>query len=214
MGLVGYFTAQQACRLARITPKMLRGWSHPSASGAPVVVVPEDVESTDFDGLYTFADVVGLRTLGMLRAHLSLQKLRTVAVWLRKRYDMPWSRLKFSVHDGEVDFFEPGSSARVGTTPLGQVKLFALADIASEVEGEVRALLRRPADTVGNLSRKRGVLHNATTVAGTRISTSAIWNFHRAGYDVEHIKKEYPSLTDEDVRAALEFESGRRANTG
>jgi uncharacterized protein (DUF433 family) len=52
-------------------------------------------------------------------------------------------------------------------------------------------------------------VHNAWVVAGTRIPTEAIWNFHAAGYDAEAIIREYPRLTPDDVRAAIDFESRR-----
>ena len=54
------------------------------------------------------------------------------------------------------------------------------------------------------------MVHNAWVVAGTRIPTDAIWNFHRAGYDATAIIKEYPRLKAEDVRAAIEFEDKQR----
>jgi uncharacterized protein (DUF433 family) len=49
-------------------------------------------------------------------------------------------------------------------------------------------------------------MSNAWVVAGTRIPTSTIWHFWEDGYDAEGIMREYPDLTKEDVKAALNHE--------
>ncbi len=46
----------------------------------------------------------------------------------------------------------------------------------------------------------------AWVLAGTRIPTGAIRRFAEAGYTVNQILREYPSLTREDVAAALAHE--------
>jgi uncharacterized protein (DUF433 family) len=71
-------------------------------------------------------------------------------------------------------------------------------------------LRERRSDQLGQLSRNRYVVHNAWVIAGTRIPTEAIWHFHCAGADVDGIIREYPRLTPEDVRAAIDFEARRR----
>jgi uncharacterized protein (DUF433 family) len=50
------------------------------------------------------------------------------------------------------------------------------------------------------------VTHNTPVVAGTRIPTAAVRRFHEAGYSPSQIMREYPSLTPEDVKAALVYE--------
>jgi uncharacterized protein (DUF433 family) len=54
------------------------------------------------------------------------------------------------------------------------------------------------------------VLNNTPVVAGTRVPTEAIWNFHEAGYDTDAIIREYPQITAADVRAAIMYEESRR----
>jgi uncharacterized protein (DUF433 family) len=51
--------------------------------------------------------------------------------------------------------------------------------------------------------------HNAWVIEGTRISTSAIWNFHQAGYSTKAMINQYTGLTTTDVRAAIAFERKR-----
>jgi uncharacterized protein (DUF433 family) len=93
----------------------------------------------------------------------------------------------------------------------GQTVLsIALEPIASEMRDAAARLRERSKDQLGRIVRNRYVVHNAWTLAGTRIPTSAIWSFHSAGFDIEAIIREYPKLTSRDVRAAIEFESKRR----
>jgi uncharacterized protein (DUF433 family) len=70
----------------------------------------------------------------------------------------------------------------------------------------VQALRRRRDEQHGKIERKRDVARNAPRVSGTRIPTSAIWAFHRAGFSVSQIVHEYPTLTEADVSAAIEYE--------
>jgi uncharacterized protein (DUF433 family) len=71
-------------------------------------------------------------------------------------------------------------------------------------------LRERRDDQIGTVVRNRYVVHNAWVVAGTRIPTQGIWNFHQAGYDSAAIIREYPRLTPADVQAAIEFEASRQ----
>jgi uncharacterized protein (DUF433 family) len=70
--------------------------------------------------------------------------------------------------------------------------------------------LRDRSDKVGRIEKRRQVVRSAWVIAGTRIHTEAIWNFHAAGYDEQAILKEYPHLRPEDVSAAIEHERKRR----
>ena len=70
-------------------------------------------------------------------------------------------------------------------------------------------LRERQLDQIGQVVRNRNVVHNAWTLAGTRVKTEAIWNFHQAGYTSAAIIKEYPRLKKKDVKAAIEFEADR-----
>jgi uncharacterized protein (DUF433 family) len=70
-------------------------------------------------------------------------------------------------------------------------------------------LRERSPEQIGHVSRNRYIVHNAWVVAGTRIPTTAIWNFHEAGYTAKQIIAEYPRLTSKDIRAAIDFEKRR-----
>lgn len=85
-----------------------------------------------------------------------------------------------------------------------------LEPIANEVREAARLLKQRKPEHFGKVTRNRYVAHNAWVIAGTRIPTESIWRFHEEGYDTDAILSEYPSLTEDDVLAAIESEAKRR----
>jgi uncharacterized protein (DUF433 family) len=159
-----------------------------------------------FSRIYSFRDVVSLRTLALLRSkhHVSLQELRKASQWLKLSYDTPWSRLTLYVRGREVFFQDPDACDVKSVSKVGQITFpIEIEEVVRDVRREASRLRERAPDQIGQIARHRFVVHNAAVVAGTRIPTSAIYNFHRAGYSVEAIISEYPSLTSDDVRAAI-----------
>ena len=109
-------------------------------------------------------------------------------------------------------FFDPITGTAVEPRGEGQRVLdIALEPIANEMRLAAATLQERLPEQLGKIVRNRYVVHNAWGMAGTRIPTQAIWNFHAAGYDVPAIIREYPRLTPADVRAAIHFEANQRA---
>jgi uncharacterized protein (DUF433 family) len=76
-------------------------------------------------------------------------------------------------------------------------------------EASARLRQRDPED-IGKIDRHRYVLGGASVVKGTRIPTSVLWEFREASHDVEAILREYPTLSREDVLAAISFEGDQR----
>ena len=74
-----------------------------------------------------------------------------------------------------------------------------------------KQLRKRRKEDIGKIKRHRYVAHNADVLAGTRIPTAAVWDFHVAGYSADAIIEQYPTLTAADVEAAIEHETRRRA---
>jgi uncharacterized protein (DUF433 family) len=110
-----------------------------------------------------------------------------------------------------VVFFDPLSDVAVEPRGAGQEVLpIALEPIANEMRDAADRLRERRKDQIGQVSRNRYVVHNAWVLAGTRIPTIAIWNYHQAGYSAADIIREYPTLTKADVRAAIAFEKRRQ----
>lgn len=130
--------------------------------------------------------------------------------WLRIHHETPWSSLRFALAGRKVVFLDPDTGVAVEPRGKGQQVLnIALEPIANEMRQAAERLRQRRSDQVGQIVRNRYVVHNAWTLAGTRIPTHAIWNFHRAGYSTAAILNEYPRLKPKDVDAAIEFEASR-----
>jgi uncharacterized protein (DUF433 family) len=157
--------------------------------------------------VYSFRDVVGLRTLSVLRKFhkIALQKLRRVAKHLSRYNEAPWSELVLYVFKKDVYFREPETES-VRDELSGQYTHLRLESIIQDVSKDAERLKHRTQDQIGRIERRRYVAHRAWLVAGTRIPTKAVWNFTQAGYSPQRIIREYPLLTEPDVLAALEHE--------
>ena len=208
MAELAAFTAEHVSRLTGLSPRQVKYWDKTQFFSPTFIDSPRRT----FGRIYSFRDVVGLRTIAVLRRKYSipLQELRRVGQWLHERHDAPWSSLKFAVQGRRILFYEPGSGDAVEPRGAGQ-KVFpiALEPIAAEMRGASDKLRERRVDEIGRLARNRYVVRNAWVVAGTRIPTAAIWNFHTAGYNAKAIIAEYPRLTREDIARAVEFEAKR-----
>jgi len=203
------FTTQQACRLSGLSIHRLRYWDKTGFFSPRFI----DEERRYFGKIYTFRDIVGLRTIAVMRDehHLSLQELRKIGKWLHERFDEPWSRLKFFVAGKRVFFKDPKTGKMQEPLPRGQeVFEFALEEVVADLRRTTRRLQKRDRAQLGKIEQNRYVAHNAHVIAGTRITTSAIWRFRQAGYKYADILREYPRLTRRDLQAAIRFEEDRR----
>lgn len=204
------FTAEHVCRLTNLTARQLGYWDATDFFSPELL---DEFKRRPFGRIYSFRDVVGLRTIAILRNRhkVPLQELRRVGAWLRDFHQTPWSALRFGLGGRRVIFYDPTTS--VATEPRGKgqtVLAIALQPIANDMHKAAEKLRERRADQVGQIERHRFVVQNAWVVSGTRIPTQAIWNFHSAGFDFPAIIKEYPRLTNDDIRKAIEFEATRR----
>jgi uncharacterized protein (DUF433 family) len=162
-----------------------------------------------YSRIYSFRDVIGLRTISVLMKEysVSLQQLKKVAAQLVKRGYEHWSELKLYVVKGQVHFQHPKSKDVEGVWD-GQLAMLPIISVIADVEKGVAELQNRTDDQFGRIERQKHVMRNAPVIAGTRIPTAAIRRFHEAGYSAEQILKQYPTLTAADVGAALAYEEG------
>ena len=204
------FTADHVARLTGLSKRQLGYWDA-TQFFAPTLV--DDDRGRAFGRIYSFRDVVGLRTISILRNthRIPLQELRRVGEWLHQEHETPWASLRFSLAGRRVVFTDPNSGTPIEPKGQGQAVLWiALLPIANDMNDAAARLREREPEQLGQIIRNRFVVHNAWVVAGTRIPTQAIWNFHAAGYDTAAIIREYPRLAPQDVQAAVEFEQKRQ----
>jgi uncharacterized protein (DUF433 family) len=202
---LGLYSGKQVCRLARISVTQLRYWYRTR------VFQPEtiDGETGAFRRVYSFRDVVGLRTISTLRNqhHVKLDDLREVERRLKATPEAAWSDLVFYLgRDGKIYFDDPRSGKRVALHPVGQVSLFPMVAVIRSVERQLALLNRRTKRQIGKIEQNRNVMRAASVIAGTRVPTSAIYDLHRSGFTFARIISEYPRLKEKDVRAAIRFE--------
>jgi uncharacterized protein (DUF433 family) len=119
--------------------------------------------------------------------------------------DERWTKTTLYVFKRKVVFVDPETEQPREVVSGQYVLGLALKAVIEDTERAVEQFRERPADKIGKIEQKRLVSHNAAVIAGTRIATASIKRFHAAGYSVEQIIAEYPDLTEQDVRAALEY---------
>lgn len=190
-------TRDQACRLTGLSKAQLRYWDatdffHPTVTSGTV--------------LYSFRDIVGLRTISILRDNLSLQRLRDVGRWLRTHHRTPWSSLRLYYGEGEVYLSPPDGGAPVlasGQQALGEVYLL---EVAKDLQAVIRKMSSRASLDVGKIARRRNIVRNQPFFAGTRIPVAAVLEFKKAGYSDRSILVEYPRLRAADIAAAVKYD--------
>ena len=202
--IIGAFSDDHVIKLTGLSKSQLRYWDE--TCFFPPSYASEN-RRNPYSRVYSFRDVVGLRTLAILRKDygIPLQHLRKVAAKLSRIKKDPWSEITLYVLGKEVQFREP-DTRRVRSAVSGQYVNLPLRDVIHNVEDEAKKLRSRADDQLGKVEKHRYVAHNAWVLAGTRIPTKAIRRFNEAGYTVAQIIEEYPSLTRRDIKAALAHE--------
>lgn len=200
--VISAFTEDQVERLTGVTRYQLRYWDR---TGFFQPSFGAEDRRLPFSRIYSFRDVVSLQILNSLRndVGVSLPHLREVKQKLAHLGDDSWSRVTLYVVKKRVVFFDPEvDQFREIVSGQGVLKI-PLEVVQSDMVERADKLRARDEQTVGKVSRTRRVAHNADVVAGTRIPVRAIRAFADAGYAVDAILREYPSLTEADVNAAL-----------
>lgn len=204
--IVAAFGEDQAQRLSGVSASQLRYWDRID------FFRPTFAESSyrgGFGRVYAFRDIVALRVLNTLRNKLnvSLQHLRQVKDRLQSTQHELWTGVRLFVLNQRVVWVEPENELPQEVVS-GQYVMETI-DLAAEVEAtkaDIRKLNIRDPSSVGKVERRKLVNQKHAVVAGTRVTVQAIKRFAKAGYDVNAILREYPDLTERDVKAALEYE--------
>jgi uncharacterized protein (DUF433 family) len=208
--VINAFSAEQVEHLTGLSKSRLLYWDR---TGFFAPSYADENRRSPYSRIYSFRDIVGLRTLYRLTEdyHCSLQHLRKVADKLSHLSADLWSSQVLYVLDKKVVFDETGTG-RLREVLSGQyVNGLALSEVISDMRKAADKLRERRPDQIGVISRSRFVSHNSPVVAGTRIPVSAICDFADAGYTAKQIIAEYPDLTERDVAAALAYREGAGA---
>ena len=201
--VVAAFSEEQTWRLTGISVSQLRYWDR---NGFYRPSYAEDNRRVPFSRVYSFIDIVSLRVLNLLRNQfgVSLQHLRDDGKRLAE--ENRWIGTKLWVVKRKVVWQEPGTELPQEVLSGQYIVPVVLQEIYVDTQNNVARLNQRDPAKVGRIERSRFVNHNAPVVAGTRIPVLAIKRFAAAGYDHNQIIREYPDLTEEDVKAALAYD--------
>jgi uncharacterized protein (DUF433 family) len=200
--VIATFSEEQAERLTGLSRRQLRHWD---STGFLVPTFADEDRSNLYSRVYSFLDIVALRTLGVLRRQygISLQHLRRVAAKMREMDLDVWTGTTLYVLNRGVIFEEPGTGKPQEIASGQYVLPLPLQVVVSDTRAAVADLWRRPQDKIGHVEHTRNISANYLVVAGTRVRVSSIKRLAEDGYTIDQIRAEYPQLTADDVKAAL-----------
>lgn len=153
--------------------------------------------------IYSFADVVGLKILAILRRthKIPLADLKLAAATQSEKGQKFWSENSFYVLNRELHL-SAGEDNKIVAVPSGQLGATIPVDtVQREIKAKADSLLKRDQNKVGRLEKRRQLLHNQPVVGGTRIPVWVIEDFINEGYSNQAILKEYPTLEIADLEA-------------
>jgi DNA-binding transcriptional MerR regulator len=205
-GLIAAFTEDQTERLTGISKRQLRYWDR-TGFFAPSLAY-EDRRAA-YSRLYSFRDLVALRIVNALRneANVPLQQLREVKDRLAHLGEQLWAQTILYVLNRNVIFHNPETGTREEVVSGQAILEIPLKAVSGKLEEAVRSMKQRDASLIGKVERQRNLVHNEVVIAGTRIPVRSIKAFSEAGYSLDQIREEYPTLTEEDIRAAIEYDA-------
>lgn len=200
--VIAAFSIDQAANLSRLSKARLISWDRDDFF-VPTLACKN--RSSPESRIYSFDDIVGLRTLALLRQQVSRQHLKKAAMGLKQHSDRPWSKLTLYVLKREVHFMNPATGIVEGAeTGQGAVPM-PLGPIAEQVALEANKLKRRDPVNVGQFEARRNIMGGRLCVAGTRVPVDTIKAYDEAGYSRSSILEQFPSLKAADIKAAIAF---------
>lgn len=207
MSVIMAFTRQQVAAIAGISTRMLHYWEQTGVFQASYLL---DTPRVPFGKVYSFRDLVSLRTLALLRKthHVPLSELRATTAYLTTYVDSPWTDLAIRLYGNHLAFKDPVSGGWISPQRGSYRYTFEifLEDVSREAERTARKAMQRTPDHFGRITRNRNVMSNEWVIAGTRIPVAAVVSLAASGMSHDDILDQYPSLVDEDIAAALEHD--------
>jgi len=202
--VIAAFTEDQAERLTGVSKRQLRHWDNTDFF---VPSLAFEDRRAQYSRLYSFRDLVSLKVLNSLRndANVPLPHLREVKTKLAHLGDDMWAKTTLYVLNRKVIFHNPEVEVREEVLSGQAILGIPLQVITSGVEDAVKAMRQRDVTQIGKIEKQRNVAHNQPVVAGTRIPVHSVKAFAEAGYSIAQIRNEYPTLTDDDIRAAIDY---------
>lgn len=200
--VVAAFTEEDAARLTGLSVRQLRHWDRTKFFAQSLA---NENRSLSYARLYSFKDLVALRVLDELRnkSRVSMQHLREVKDKLMALGEH-WASTTLYVLKKKVVFINTATQTHEEVVSGQGVLQIPLEVVAGDMSERVKAWRRRDESRSGQVEKRQGF--STPVVAGTRIPVENIKAFADAGYTVEQVMREYPTLTRSDVEAALAYQ--------
>ncbi len=197
--VVATFSEEEVRRLTGISLRQLRYWDSTSFFSPSFISEDRSVR------LYSFRDLVCLQVLNSIRnvAKVPLPHLREVKEKLAHLGDDLWAKTTLYVLKKRVVFVNPQTNDKEEVLTGQKALPIPLEIFRSDMLRAVNRDRERKMTDIGKIHKTRGVVRNKAVVAGTRVQVSSIKAFHDAGYSTSRIIEEYPSLTEQDIEAAI-----------
>jgi uncharacterized protein (DUF433 family)/DNA-binding transcriptional MerR regulator len=193
-----------AATLSGASLRQLQYWR---SGGEHALFVPE-LPKAGGRVLYSFRDVVGLRTFVYLREAVSLQRIRKAVENLRELGNSEHlSQYQLVVAGKSIVLVEPGHDAAVDLVewPGAQRFTVTLGDVFAPFENQ-------RGDLVVDLFHPREhvvvdpeILGGYPVVEGTRVEFDLVASLVRDGVDPSEISEIYPSVSTEGAADAVDF---------
>ena len=206
--VIAAFSEEDVERLTGVSIRQLRYWD---GTGFFRPSLADDNRRLAFSRVYTFRDVVCLKVLNTIRNELRvpLPRLREAKDKLAHLGEDVWAKVTLYILNRQVLVYNPETDRKEEVVSGQGVLQIPVHVVAGDMEKAIATLRARDAATIGKVAQHRGTAGNKPVIAGTRIPIKSIKAFDRAGYSIDQIREQYPTITVEDIRAALAY--GQRA---
>jgi uncharacterized protein (DUF433 family) len=200
------FPVPIASVLTGATVAQLAYWRKDTAS-APALLVPEGKRSGRY--LYSWADVVALRSIVYLRSEKSLPRIRRAVATLRALEAAEWTHLaSYSLISTKRSILvrtPKGQLLDVGEQPGTVLEETLMRDVLEPFEarnGRMVPALKRPRP---HITVDPGVLGGYPVLEGTRVPFDAVAALAQDDLNAEEIAAIYPSVRREGIVDATAF---------
>lgn len=161
--------------------------------------------------IYSLEDFIALQAIvKLMELGVSHQRLRDVVPALKSVPADEWAHRKLYVVQGEVFLDEASATQARRAHGDADIVTIDMESLVADVRQQLRRRSERTPDQIGRVIRDRWTMGGVPIIAGTRIPTATIYDYVQHGETAAQIIEAYPRLTEEDVTAAVAFESDRR----
>ena len=192
--------------LTGATVAQLAYWRKETPS-APPLLIPEGKRSGRY--LYSWADVVALRSIVYLRSEKSLPRIRRAVATLRQLEADEWTHLgRYTLISTKRTILvrtPKGQLLDLGEQPGTILAEVLMGDVLAPFEtrtGRVVPALKRPRPYI---TVDPGVLGGYPVMAGTRVPFDAVAALAEDNLEPAEIRAIYPSVEREAIRDAMDF---------